>query len=153
LIFGIDTESNNASGTETVVPIASTGADPGTFTTTFNDNPLSESFIDSGSNAYFFEDASLTPCSEPGFSGFYCPSSATSLSGEMALSSGTSTVDFEVASAEQINAAYFVYPGLGGSDATANSFDWGLPFFFGRRVLTAIDGYTTSAGSGPYIAY
>jgi len=70
----------------------------------------------------------------------------------MQLSSGTSTVDFIVANAEQINAAYFFYPGLAGTNPTG-SFDWGLPFFFGNRVATAIDGYTTSAGSGPYIAY
>jgi hypothetical protein len=62
-------------------------------------------------------------------------------------------VDFDVSSAEQINAAYFVYPGLGGTNPQPTSFDWGLPFFFGRRVATAIYGYTTSAGTGPYIAY
>jgi hypothetical protein len=153
LIFGIDTESNNASGTETVVPIATSGNYAGYFTTDFNNTTLPESFIDSGSNAYFFTDTSLSQCTQSGFSGFYCPPSTTSLSGEMQLASGTSTVDFDVASAEQINATYFVYPGLGGTNSQPNSFDWGLPFFFGRRVATAIDGYTTSAGSGPYIAY
>jgi hypothetical protein len=148
LIFGIDTESNNASGTVTVVPVTGNGF----ITTTFGGTSLPESFIDSGSNGYFFTD-SLTPCTDTGFSDFYCPASATSLSGEMQLASGTSTVDFDIASAEQINATYFVYPGLGGTNPTSNSFDWGLPFFFGRRVATAIDGYTTSAGSGPYIAF
>ena len=75
------------------------------------------------------------------------------MSGEIQLASGTSTVDFDVGNAEQINATYFVYPGLAGTNPMPSSFDWGLPFFFGRRVATAIDGYTTSAGSGPYIAY
>ena len=153
LIFGIDTESNNASGTETVVPIATSGNYAGFITTTFDGASMPESFVDSGSNGYFFTDSSLTVCTDSGFSDFYCPSGTTSLSGEMQLASGTSTVDFDVASAEQINATYFVYPGLAGTNPTANSFDWGLPFFFGRRVANAIDGYTTSAGSGPYIAY
>jgi Protein of unknown function (DUF3443) len=153
LIFGIDTESNNASGTETVVPIATSGSNAGFITTVFNGTSYAQSFVDSGSNGYFFTDSSLTPCTDSGFTDFYCPSSTTSLSGELQLASGTSTVDFAVASAEQINAAYFVYPGLGGTNPTADSFDWGLPFYFGRRVATAIDGYTTSAGSGPYIAY
>jgi hypothetical protein len=71
----------------------------------------------------------------------------------MQLASGTGPVDFIVASAEQINSTYFVYPGFAGTNPTAQSFDWGLPFFYGRRVATAIDGYTTSAGMGPYIAY
>jgi hypothetical protein len=153
LIFGIDTESNNESGTETVVPIATSGNYAGFITTIFNGTALPESFVDSGSNGYFFTDSSLTVCTDSGFSDFYCPSSTTSLSAEMQLASGTSTVDFEVASAEEINSTYFVYPGLAGTNPTANSFDWGLPFFFGRRVVNAIYGYTTSAGSGPYIAY
>ena len=153
LIFGIDTESNNASGTETVVPIATSGSNAGFITTVFNGTTYAESFVDSGSNGYFFTDSSLTTCTDSGFADFYCPSSTASLSGEMQLASGTSTVDFDVASAEQINATYFVYPGLGGTNPTAGSFDWGLPFYFNRRVATAIEGYTTSAGSGPYIAY
>ncbi|MBS1228286.1 MAG: hypothetical protein H6R17_1563 [Proteobacteria bacterium] len=32
-------------------------------------------------------------------------------------------------------------------------FDWGLPFFFGRRVFTAIEGRSTPGGNGPYVAY
>jgi len=153
LIFGIDTQSNNASGTETVVPIATSGSNAGFITTVFSGTTYADSFIDSGSNGYFFTDSSLTTCTDSGFTDFYCPSSTASLSGELQLASGTSTVDFDVASAEQINATYFVYPGLGGTNPTADSFDWGLAFYFGRRVATAIDGYTTSAGSGPYIAY
>ena len=153
LIFGIDTESNNASGTETVVPVATSGSNAGFITTVFSGTTYADSFIDSGSNGYFFTDSSLTTCTDSGFTDFYCPSSTASLSGELQLASGTSTVDFDVASAEQINATYFVYPGLGGTNPTADSFDWGLAFYFGRRVATAIDGYTTSAGSGPYIAY
>jgi hypothetical protein len=149
LIFGIDTQSNNASGTETVVPVTGSGY----ITTDFNGTPYPESFIDSGSNGYFFSDSNLATCTGSGFTDFYCPSSTTSLSGEMQLSSGTATVDFDVANAEQINAAYFVYPGLAGTNPAPESFDWGLPFFFGRRVANAIDGYSTSAGSGPYIAY
>ena len=151
LIFGIDTESNNASGTETVVPVAASGY----LTSIFNGNTLDESFIDSGSNAYFFSDSSLSSsaCQQQGFSGFYCPASTTSLSGEMQLASGTSTVDFEVSNAEQISESFAAFPGLGGTNATPNSFDWGLPFFYGRRVAIAVEGSTTSVGSGPYIAY
>jgi hypothetical protein len=153
LIFGIDTESNNASGTETVVPIATSGMYEGYITVLFNGTTYAESSIDSGSNGDYFSDSSLATCMDSGLSEFYCPSSTTSLSGEMQLASGTAAVDFIVASAAQINATYFVYPGLAGSNSSAESFDWGLPFFFGRRVATAIDGYTTSAGSGPYIGY
>ncbi len=153
LIFGIDTQSNNASGTETVVPIATSGSNYGFITSVFNGTSMPMSFIDSGSNGYYFPDSSLTTCTNSGFTDFYCPSSTTSLTGEMQLASGTSTVDFVVASAEQISDADFVYPGLAGTNPMTDSFDWGLPFFFGRRVAVAIYGATTSAGTGPYIAY
>jgi hypothetical protein len=33
------------------------------------------------------------------------------------------------------------------------AFDWGLPFFFGRQVFTAIEGASTPGGSGPYFAF
>jgi hypothetical protein len=35
----------------------------------------------------------------------------------------------------------------------SNYFDWGLPFFFGRRVFTAIEASATPAGNGPYYAF
>jgi Protein of unknown function (DUF3443) len=153
LIFGIDTESNNASGSHSVVPIATSGTYAGYFTTTYNSTSFPESFIDSGSNAYFFV-SSLTACSGSGFAGFYCPSSTTSLTGEIALSgSSTVNVDFSIGDAMQINAEYNAYPGLGGTNTVSDSFDWGLPFFYGRQVYNAIDGATTSVGTGPYIAF
>jgi hypothetical protein len=62
-------------------------------------------------------------------------------------------VDYEIGSAEQIEASFYAFPGLGGTNPTAGSFDWGLPFFYGRRVAIAIQGYATSVGTGPYIAF
>ncbi len=32
-------------------------------------------------------------------------------------------------------------------------FDFGLGFFFGRSVFTAIEGQGTPGGAGPYFAY
>jgi Protein of unknown function (DUF3443) len=149
LIFGIDTESNNASsGLQYVVPIAASGY----MTTEFAGSMLAESFIDSGSNAYFFDDSSLTQCSQSGFSGFYCPSGPVSLSAQIEGNS-TASISFTVSNTEQISASDFAFPALGGTNPASDSFDWGLPFFFGRNVANAIQGYSTSAGSGPYIAF
>jgi hypothetical protein len=158
LIFGIDTESNNASGTETVVPVDDTTGD---ITTVFDGTPLTQSFIDSGSNATYFtvptnfpqiapcpcQSASTTPT-------FYTPSSPQTLTAAFVLSdNSTVNASFEVASADTVSDSVTAYPGLAGTSVQADSFDWGLPFFFGRRVANVIEGATTSAGTGPYIAY
>ncbi len=157
LIFGIDTESNNASGSQTVVPVS----DMGFITTTFNGQILDESFVDSGSNATYFSDSNLATCQVN--VDFYCPTSLLTLSAAFVLSnSSTVSETFEVANADAISTADSAYPGLAGTIPASSSgvgiqanssFDWGLPFFYGRRVAYAIDGATTSAGSGPYIAY
>jgi hypothetical protein len=165
LIFGVDTESNNASGTETVLPVS----DVGYVTTVFNGHTLDDSFIDSGSNATYFDDASITQCPSSGgsttaISDFYCPSSPTTLTAAFMLSdNSTVNESFEVASANSVSDSVTAYPGLAGTVPTLttpgtfqlpnSSFDWGLPFFFGRRVVNAIEGAATSAGTGPYIAF
>ena len=53
LIFGIDTQSNNQSGTQTVLTLQTSGAYAGDLTTIFNGQTLAASFIDSGSNGTF----------------------------------------------------------------------------------------------------
>jgi hypothetical protein len=155
LIFGIDTESNNASGTETVVPVS----DVGYVTTVFNGQTLDESFVDSGSNATYFNDSSVTQCPTSGgsttnISNFYCPASPTTLTAAFELANASTTnASFEVANADDVSISLTAFPGLAGTNPTTGSFDWGLPFFFGRRVANAIDGAATSVGTGPYIAY
>jgi len=70
---------------------------------------------------------------------------------------GTSILkNFTVANIEMQAAAeptFTAFPDLGGMNPTTGSFDWGLPFFYGRRIANAIEGYTTSAGTGPYVAF
>jgi hypothetical protein len=47
------------------------------------------------------------------------------------------------------------YPQLAGTlpPGNAGTFDYGLPFFYGRRVAVAVQGAMTMAGTGPYIAF
>lgn len=157
LIFGIDTESNNESGSETVVPVADTGF----ITTVFDNSTLPDSFVDSGSNATYFtvptNFTAITECSSSGGSSittFYCPSSPETLTAAFVLSNdSTVNANFEVANADDVSISVTAYPGLAGTSLANNSFDWGLPFFYGRRVANAIEGATTSVGTGPYIAF
>ena len=154
LIFGIDTESNNQSGSQTVLTVPTSGANAGGVTTIFNGQTLSASFIDSGSNALYFNDSSITPCASSQFAGFYCPVITSTFGATIQGANAISVpVTFSVGDAETLSQSFTAFPGLAGTTTVAGSFDWGLPFFYNHRVATAIEGFTTSAGTGPYIAF
>jgi hypothetical protein len=154
LIFGIDTESNNTSGNATVLTV-----DPGdgVMSATFDGQTLGEAFIDTGSNGYYFADSSLPGCSDPNFSGFYCPSVVQNLSATLQGDNGvTASVSFSVASAQTLRTNgpnFAVQPELAGTTPISGSFDFGLPFYYGRRVFTALESGATSVGVGPFVAF
>lgn len=159
LIFGVDTESNNASGSQTVLAVqGSADLMPGDLPTIFAGQTLADSFIDSGSNALYFNDSSIAACSSSNFSGFYCPPSATDLSATISgYSGGSASVSFIVDNA-MIQAdnepSYTAFATLAGTfSSSSTTFDWGLPFFYGRTVINVIEGYTTKVGAGPYVAF
>jgi hypothetical protein len=123
-------------------------------TTIFNSQTLSASFIDSGSNALYFNDSSITPCASSQFAGFYCPVITSTFGATIQGANAISVpVTFSVGDAETLSQSFMAFPGLAGTATVAGSFDWGLPFFYNHRVATAIEGFTTSAGTGPYIAF
>jgi hypothetical protein len=160
LIFGIDTQTNNASGTETVLNVD----DMAELAIAFMGTTYAQSFIDSGSNGIFFADSSITLCTDPSdptspIVNFYCPTSPVDLSVNIQGANAGQTasdVMFTVGNAEtMLNNPFDAYPQLAGTlpPGNAGSFDFGLPFFFGRRVAIAVQGFTTKAGTGPYIAF
>ncbi len=149
MIFGIGTQSNNSLGKAKVFPVNSSGE----FTTTFKGQNY-PAFVDSGSNALFFLNTNttgLSTCSNS--SGFYCPNSTQNLSAVTSSGSPTQTINFSIANADSLfsNRGDFVFENLGGPNP--GTFDWGLPFFFGRSVFTAIEARSTPAGTGPFWAY
>lgn len=153
LVFGIGTESNNALGTATVFTANSS---TGNFSTTLQSSNFSgTSFIDSGSNGYFFPDSSITPCGSQA-PGFYCPSGTENLSATtLGTNNATTTINFSIANALNLfNTGDSAFSDLGGTySGSPQGFDWGLPFFFGRNVYVAIEGQTVPSGPGPYWAY
>ncbi|MGD0570364.1 MAG: DUF3443 domain-containing protein [Candidatus Sulfotelmatobacter sp.] len=146
LVFGIGTESNNALGGATIYTADSSGS----FTTTYSGSAYSGSFIDSGSNGFFFPDTNgITECGSDE-SGFYCPSTTENLSASNQGVNGSSgTVKFSVADAATLfDSNDYVFNDLGGP--ASNYFDWGLPFFYGRNVFTGIQGATYPNGYWAY---
>jgi hypothetical protein len=171
LIFGIGTQANNGLGSATVF-----GTDQSAyFTTVFNGQTNSCSYIDSGSNAYFFAAGGypgLQPCTGNN-SPFYCPvvsgqpttlnPNATNQSVSGTTNGTVGTVNFSVGNADALftnnNGQNNAFIELGGPNGPisgcGNSFDWGLSFFYGRNVFTAIEQQPVSGTSfvGPFWAY
>jgi hypothetical protein len=167
LIFGIGTQSNNALGSATIYQVPDENSSTnnlGDIITTFNGQPYNLSFIDSGSNGLFFLDTGTTgipTCSDN--TDWYCPSNSpdnltATNQGQNDAQQGTGSavaVNFSVENADTLfqtnNTAWST---LGGPYTPPPvQFDWGLPFFFGRKVFVAIDQKGTPVGTGPYVAY
>ncbi len=156
LIFGIATRSNNQLAGATIVTADYASGD---FITIFN-GQSSTSFFDSGSNALFFSDSSITICRTA--TAFYCPYSTLTLSATIQGQNGNAvSVPFQIANILNINHMYpndYAIDEVGGTSATiaglgSGYFDWGLPFFYGRSVYAAIEGRTAGGTPGPYYAY
>jgi len=149
LVLGIGTQPNNMpSGVA-----AYTASQFGNVNTTFNGTSY-HGFIDSGSNGLFFSTSLLPNCPAPN-SGWFCPSSTTSLSATNTGASGSpsSLVSFQIANLESLlNSSNNVFNDIGGS-APDLLFDWGLPFFFGRSIFVGLEGRGSSLGTGPYWGY
>jgi hypothetical protein len=152
LTFGVGTQSNNGLGSAQVYAV---NANTGYFTTVFNGVSYLDSLLDSGSNGLFFNDRSIPQCSDG--SGFYCPSSTLNLTATNVGQNGTTgTVSFEVGNEMALfnaNPSFTAFSTVAGTNGYPSSFDWGLPFFFGRSVYTVIEGMSAPGGVGPYFAY
>ena len=148
LFFGIGTQTNNA--LVSTAQVYATDAF-GTITTSYNGSTYT-SFIDSGSNGVFFNDPTIALCAS---TTWYCPSSTLpplSAINTAATGGAQGTVSFSIVSLYQLSSGE-VAANIGGT--ASGYFDWGLPFFFGRTVYTAIQGKPAPPGGtpGPYFAY
>jgi hypothetical protein len=152
LTFGIGTQPDNAlEATSVLWPDAA-----GNVTTEFQGQAYGESAIDSGSNAIYFLDAKTSgmPTCKTN-TDFYCPLSTVSLSVSLVGDNGIAQpVAFGVANADSILAKDdYAFSELAGTNAPNVGFLFGIPFFYGRKVVTAIEGASTPLGGGPYWAY
>lgn len=143
LVLGINTAANNTLGSAKRFPVD-------TFSTLYR-GTVHDANIDSGTSALFFDDT-LPLCQG---SNTYCPPAATARSAiNMGLNNLQDTVNFTIIAPENLA----VQPGLGAATSAlsfgfANNFLWGLPFFYGRSIFTALEGTALTAAAGAFYAY
>ena len=134
LVFGIGTQSNNGLGSATVL----TGNDYGDFTTTYNGNQLQSSYLDTGSNAYYFDagnTAALPDCPSSGSgssgfsSGWLCPTSEQTIAlTNMGESGTTSSVSIKIYDANTLfdegssTSPYTAFDDLGADTGSQTSY-------------------------------
>jgi hypothetical protein len=87
---------------------------------------------------------------------FYCPANPLTLGLSIQGMNGVmaNNLTFDVGNAQTMFTTNFdAFPQLAGMNPNTGSFDYGLPFFYGRRVAIAVEGAMTTVGTGPYIAF
>ena len=153
LTFGIGTQADNA--LPATANIYMLDPNYGTLSTSFNGALYSSSFIDSGSNAYFFTDDSIPTCTDQ--PAFYCPASTEAMQASIQGMNGISdVVPFSIDNADSDFATNFAaLPNLAGPSGASlqGAFDWGLPFFFGRPVYIAFESNVVAGTTGPWVGF
>lgn len=152
LIFGIGTRSNNqiAAGASRVrlgVDFDNNKKSYLNVTTTYNNSIIYNSYLDTGTNGFFFSNKTINNCTG---STWYCQDN---LPTQIAVISDGDTlpfqnlpvnVKFNVANANTLfsttNAAFGDLAGAPPGNLVAGelSFSWGLPFFYGKRVALSV---------------
>jgi hypothetical protein len=164
MFFGIGTQTNNGLGAATIIATtnSSNPAGAGFVSATYKGRVLSQSYLDSGSNALYVVDSSIPTCKATGFTGYYCPTQPLSLSASLQAANGaTLSAPFEIYNAQTLfSTDDAALPTLGANpdllsslSPYADSFDFGLPFFFGRNIYVAFEGRNAAGTAGPYFAY
>ena len=101
MIFGIETQADNALGPAQIYTV---DANYGTFVSTYNGTPLDSSFIDAGSNAYYFADSAIPTCADQ--PAFYCPpANLTRQASIQGTNGAVATIPFDVDNADSNFAA------------------------------------------------
>ena len=164
MYFGIGTQTNNGLGSATILTTtnSSSSLGPGLLIAGYRGRNLDQSFLDTGSNSYFFVDSTIPNCTAAQEASYYCPNPSLSISVTLSGTNGASkSGNFTLYNADSLlNSVNSALPGIGDNPKIAsnlipyiNSFDFGLPFFYGRNVYTALEGRTASGTVGPYVAF
>lgn len=146
LVFGIGTQSNNALPSNANILALDQN---GYLQTRYNGRTYT-SAIDSGSNANYLIDSTI-----PSVGSWFTPVTTLNLSATLTGSGKGATpinISFPLNNGWNLQASnYAAYDSLG--SPISSMFLWGLPFFYGRNVYTALSNVTIGNQSGPFIAF
>ncbi len=161
IYFGVQTQANNDPTGATWYTLTGNGTLVTNYTAVGKNtvSSFTNSFVDLGSNGLFFADTGITGCTTA--VGFYCPSSPLSLSATIVGANNAQvTTPFTVDNAETDFANFpsaAVYPHIAGNNssptAPTNAFDWGSPFYLGRKVYHLFENNTLGTIVAPAIAF
>src|SRR3984957_530278 len=155
LTFGLGTQADNALPATGLTVLGANAS--GDFTATYNGgSTVLPALIDSGTDSYAFNDATIAVCSSGSFVGYYCPAVAPqalfAVNTGVGTNNATSKVDFAVQDPNTFVASAAAFEGLAGGGGATN-FVWGMPYFYGRTIYIGIDQKVSGAYTGPYYAY
>jgi Protein of unknown function (DUF3443) len=155
LLFGIATQSDNALPATALTVL---GADAnGEFTATYNGGTTAlPALIDSGTDAYAFNDPTIAVCASGAYIGYYCPAVAPqnlfATNTGVGTNNATNKVNFALADPNSFVAGAAAFIDLGGGGGSTH-FTWGMPFFYGRKVYFGIEQRVSGTYTGPFYAY
>ncbi len=159
LVFGIGTQTDNKLSLVSGITVLTADMNNGdTITVTDSSNTqYPDSYLDSGSNGIFFP-SSITLCGTNA-KNFYCPASTMTFTDKLTGSNAaTTSVTFNVANADTLfSAPYAAFSNLAGTTGSimnaSSTVDFGLSFFYGHNVYTAVDNAMADTTMGPYFAF
>jgi len=161
LILGVGTRANNqptgavalpatSNGTFAAISAAFAAGGAGSLT----------SFFDSGSALMYFPTVSTLPVCTGDLAMFLCPATTQTMTATVSGSPPSTTslpLTFKVANPQTLfqgsSATFMAFNDLAGASPASfqNAYlDWGLTFFYGRRIYFGIEGMSSPLGPGPY---
>ena len=152
LIFGIGTQANNALGSAKVL-----ATDPitGYIVTNFDGQELRHELHRQRLEPVLHRQQSLPAMYRRG-GGLLLPADYAILSATLQGTNNTASASFSIANADQLLQpiqASMPSDNVAAPGGDPSVFAWGLPFFYGRHVYTAIETRHTPGGTGPYFAF
>jgi hypothetical protein len=152
LTFGIGSQSNNVQPAS--AKKLTTDQAGNVNSTVFTGGGSGAAFFDSGSNGLFFNDASLTTCTDA--PDFYCPPSPTSRNVTVSSFSGSTTsttIVMPITNADTLfQSGNFAFNDLAGPFMNG-VIDLGMPFFYGKTVYFGYDRTPLGGSQTPYVAF